>query len=149
MSLAILLRNRWEQVSSRCAVTLEELDRAEVLSDKLTLAVGYCDRVPELLKLAGEQRQRAYTLFIRAYTEVRDAVVYLRRNHGDADKLVPSLYGKRKRAAKSLKTETVEAKQVPQTASPSEPAATTNATNSTADTNGTSVGLPGTNPFLN
>ena len=82
MSLAILLRNRWEQVSSRCAVTLEELDRAEVLSDKLTLAVGYCDRVPELLKLAGEQRQRAYTLFIRAYTEVRDAVVYLRRNHG-------------------------------------------------------------------
>jgi hypothetical protein len=149
MLLATLLRNRWEQVSTRCAVNLEELDRAEVLSDKLTLAVGKCDRVPELLKLAGEQRQRAYTLFVRAYTEVRAAVVYLRRNHGDADKVAPSLYGKRKRISKSLATETVEAKPVPQSITPSECDATTIAATSSADTNGASVGIPGANPFLN
>jgi hypothetical protein len=149
MSLATVLRSRWERISGRCAVTLEELDQAEVLSDKLTLAVGDSERVPEGLKLAGEQRQRAYTLFIRAYSEVRDAVIYLRKKHGDADKLAPSLYVKRKRTAKTAKSKTVDVNETTQTTSPNEATAITTKEHTNADTNGTSVGLPGTNPFLN
>lgn len=44
---------------------------------------------------ANERRQRAFTLFARAYDECRRAATYLRWQEGDADELVPSLYSGR------------------------------------------------------
>jgi hypothetical protein len=37
-------------------------------------------------------RQKAFTLFVRAYDEARRAVQYLRAKAGDADSIAPSLY---------------------------------------------------------
>jgi hypothetical protein len=96
MSLANFLRSNWDAISGRYPVTLEELDRAEVISDDLTQAIGVRERVPEALILAGNRRTRAYTLFIRAYTEVRNAVIYVRREKQDYDRFAPSLYHGRK-----------------------------------------------------
>jgi hypothetical protein len=41
------------------------------------------------------QRHRAYTLFVRAYDEVRRAVSFLRWRKGDADDIIPSIYSVR------------------------------------------------------
>ncbi|HYQ15902.1 MAG TPA: hypothetical protein VEQ58_09095, partial [Polyangiaceae bacterium] len=41
---------------------------------------------------AADLRSRAYTLALRAYNEIRHAVVYIRWRHGDADALIPALY---------------------------------------------------------
>ena len=96
MSLANLLRDRWEQIAGLCAVTLAELDRAEVLSDELTVAVGNHEPSPEPLLIASAERQRAYTLFVRAYSELRQAITYVRKKERDAEKIAPSLYVRRK-----------------------------------------------------
>jgi hypothetical protein len=41
---------------------------------------------------AAKTRQRMYTLFVRAYEQVRRAAAYLRADKGDAESLVPSLF---------------------------------------------------------
>jgi hypothetical protein len=112
MSLANLLRSHWVVISNQCAVTIEELDRAEVLSDDLTQAVGVRDRVPETLIQAGKQRVRAYTLFIKAYTAVRQAVIYIRSSKRDYDRIAPSLYHGRKSTKKPTVNSVVNATEV-------------------------------------
>jgi hypothetical protein len=124
MSLANLLRSHWDTISGRYPITLEELDRAEVLSDDLTQAVGVRERIPEALIRAGNQRLRAYTLFINAYTEVRNAVIYIRREEQDYDRIAPSLYHGRKSKKKPAETSTG------------------------SDTEAKSQGLPNSDPFL-
>jgi hypothetical protein len=104
MTLASIIRNHWKEVSGFCAVTSEELDRAEVLSEELSRVVGDPVRIPEHLAAATLQRQRVYTLFIRAYTDVRVAVAYVRSTTGDADKLAPSLYRKKRRPRPTVDT---------------------------------------------
>jgi hypothetical protein len=108
MTLATLLRENWAQLSRYCAATLADLDRAEVLSDSLTFAVGDREPVPAVVVEATLRRQRAYTLLIRAYTEVREAVGYVRQKAGDADIIAPSLYCRRKRSAKAIVQASVE-----------------------------------------
>jgi hypothetical protein len=102
MSLANMIRGNWDAISSHYPITIEELDRAEVVSDDLTQAVGTRERVPEALIQANSQRIRAYTLFIKAYAEVRHALVYIRRPKRDYDRIAPSLYHGRKPKKKTV-----------------------------------------------
>lgn len=44
-----------------------------------------------------QRRQRAFTLFVRAYEECRRAATYLRWHEDDADDIAPSLWTKRNR----------------------------------------------------
>jgi hypothetical protein len=104
MSLANMIRSNWDAISSHYPITIEELDRAEVISDDLTQAVGVRERVPEALIQATNQRIRAYTLFIKAYAEVRNAVVYIRRPKRDYDRIAPSLYHGRKSTKKAVES---------------------------------------------
>jgi hypothetical protein len=114
MSLANLLRSHWNVISNQCAVTIEELDRAEILSDDLTQAVGVRDRVPEALIQAAKQRVRAYTLFIKAYTASRNAVIYIRSSKRDHERIAPSLFHGRKSTKKTaVESETNTAEVVP------------------------------------
>ena len=101
MMLAGLIRDNWEKIAGRCAATLEELDRAEILCDELTRVVGFRNRPPEEFAAAVLQRRRAYTLFMRAYSEVRRAVSYVRAREGDANRLAPSFFCKTKKGRKS------------------------------------------------
>lgn len=140
--LTTVFRCHSHDIAGKCATTEEELARAEALAHQLTVVVS---RRREPLEAVGEAldlRRRAFTLFSRAYSQVRRAVQYLRSEQGDADRFAPPLTGKRKGTSrKSRKSEalaTVESAVAPD---PVERCA--------AGTVPERVGLPGSDPFLN
>ena len=95
LSLASLLRMHWDNIASRSALQLSELDAAESLAQQLIQAVGTREQAPSTLAQAQAQRQRNFTLFSRSYSQVRRAIGYLRFDNEDVDKICPSLYAGR------------------------------------------------------
>ena len=84
----------WPRIQGKTAVTAADLDEAETLADQLLTAVGERAQLPTTTAPTAEIRNAAYTLFARAYNELRRASVYLRWNEGDADTFVPPLAGR-------------------------------------------------------
>jgi hypothetical protein len=76
-------------------VTREELDNAAELAARVIEEVGAKEQAPAVTAEATLLRQRAFTLFTRAYDEARRAVSFLRWNEGDADSIAPSLWAGR------------------------------------------------------
>jgi hypothetical protein len=121
-------------------------------------AVGSREEAPANVAEVAQQRQRNFTLFVKAYDEVRRAVSFLRWKEGDLDRIAPSLYSGRGNS-------NVRPKQEPQpvvpatppaqggttigTGAATAPAATAPASANTAHTPaaGASNGLPGASPF--
>lgn len=95
LALVAQLRERWTAISARTALTRAQLDAADLDARKLLEALGERDAFEREASRATVLRQRAFTLFARAYEEVRRGALYLRWYHGDADKLAPSLYAGR------------------------------------------------------
>jgi hypothetical protein len=93
--IANVLRSAWTGIAGKTAVTEDELLHAEALGDAMLAIVGKRNQFTALGIQSSEERQRAYTLFMRAYNEVRSAITYLRRNCGDADSIAPSVYRRR------------------------------------------------------
>jgi hypothetical protein len=79
----------------RCAVTEVELARALKLSDKLQALI--IQRAQPRPHSGAELERRAFTRLMAAYREARAGIVFLRRNEGDYDDIIPSLYVGRKR----------------------------------------------------
>jgi hypothetical protein len=101
-TLASILRTNAAQVAERTTVKPDELAEAEALATKLGKTVGVRELSPQVVALATRNRQAAFTLFMRAYEEVRAAVQYIRHHEGDADTIIPSLFagrGGRKKAS--------------------------------------------------
>jgi hypothetical protein len=73
-----LMRAHWNTVSSQCGTSQAELERSEALAAKLIRILGYRDRTPQEVSASNLQRRQAFTLFVRAYDEVRRAVTYVR-----------------------------------------------------------------------
>jgi hypothetical protein len=96
--LAQMLRERWADIAGKCAVQASELDAAERLYQRINVAYGERSAQPAVVSKATEERQRAYTLLVEAYDEVRRALVYLRWHEGDVEKIAPSLYAGRRRS---------------------------------------------------
>jgi hypothetical protein len=154
LAMATLLRSNWGTISNKTGVSLEELDRAEVVAEQLNKLVGDREQAPATAAAVSLERQQVYTLFVRAYDQVRRAVTFLRWDKGDADEIAPSLYAGR--TATRKKADKDEEKP----ATTTQPAATavvaTNTTNNistntpvTATNNKPAVGLPGADPFTN
>jgi len=142
LTLAALLRDSWPNIANRTATRMTDLERAEILGDGLISAIALRDQSTAKAVESADQRQRAYTLFVSAYDELRRAVVFLRWYEGDADVIAPSLYAKRKaRRAKQVPTEDAD------NASPS-PNSYNNSTPNTKDTNNSSVEDKGTDTVL-
>jgi hypothetical protein len=153
---ANLLRESWPAIQGKSALTLEEIARAMDLGLRLAQAAGLREQAPLIAAETAKLRQQALTLMVRAYDEVRHAVLYLRRKQGDADSISPSLY-----AGRGGKGSTD-----PADAKPAEPApaagAATPATGATAPATGAAApatgapapvvpiaqGLPGARPFI-
>jgi hypothetical protein len=95
MGLVALLREHWEVIAGKTAVQPEDLSRAAHAADELLVAVGLREQGPEQSHEATEHRQRAFTLLVKTYDEVRRGVGYLRWRQGDADEIAPSLYAGR------------------------------------------------------
>ena len=86
-------------------------------------------------------RDRAYTLVVETYDEIRRALNYVRWAEDDADEIAPSLYaGRAHRRAP---------KEDPETDNSTESANTTSTTASTTtSTAAATANKPGSNPFL-
>jgi hypothetical protein len=95
VGLSSLLRNNWDRIGTKTAITLAELDQAEEISRKLVAAVGAREQAPAVLAEVAMQRQRMFTLFVEAYDQVRRAISLLRWNEGDLETIAPSLYSGR------------------------------------------------------
>ncbi|MFO7179952.1 MAG: hypothetical protein DIU78_014735 [Pseudomonadota bacterium] len=95
VALVNLYRSRWSHIESRTGVMLGELEMAEIVADRLIIAVGERDQIPVKRSAAIDDRMRAFTLCVNAYNQVRRAIGYLRFDHNDADLIAPSLYAGR------------------------------------------------------
>lgn len=100
-TLASVLRTNAARITGRTTVKPDELTAAENLATKLGKVVGERQVSPQVVAQVTRNRAAAYTLFIKAYEDVRSAVQYLRHREGDADSIMPSLFagrGGRKKA---------------------------------------------------
>jgi hypothetical protein len=85
-------RNSMETVQGKCATTPAELLRAEQIAALLMKLVGIQEQGPANAAAASDVRNRAFTLFINAYDQIRRALIYLRWKQNDVEKIAPSLY---------------------------------------------------------
>ncbi len=102
--LVSMLRDNWSKIVGKTFVTLDELDRSEVMADRLIDALGEREQGPVNVPAASVARHRAYALFVKAYDEARRVVSFLRWHEGDAENIAPSLY--KGRNAKPGRSET-------------------------------------------
>jgi hypothetical protein len=137
--LVEIFRERWSVVSGKTAMTLAELTRLEMLSDKLITDVGVREQTPAEQNLAALRRQKAFTLFLETYDEVRRAITFLRWHQDDADVFAPSLYSGRGN---------VRRKDQPVQPAPA-PVAPANPPAPVVQSAPVAPGLPGARPFTN
>lgn len=95
LTLYALLREHWEAIEGKTALTLEEIERAGMVADQLMVALGDKASGQRELDSAILVRRRAYTLLVRAYSQVRRCIQFLRWEEGDFDQIAPSLYAGR------------------------------------------------------
>ena len=93
VALSALFWLAWATIHDKTAATEEEVKRAGDLGALLLAALGVREHgVVVAPAEAADRRARAFTLFVRAYDQVRRAVGYIRWDEGDADLVAPSLY---------------------------------------------------------
>ena len=103
LGLVEVLREAWPRVAHKTGLTESELTHAEALGEQLSRGVALQNSPIEQLKKLAELRDRAFTVLVRAYGQVRHALQYLRRENNDAERYAPSLYGgRRSRKPKAL-----------------------------------------------
>jgi hypothetical protein len=93
--LVQILRDNRDAIAGKTAVTGEELDHAAELAGMLIVGVGVKEQAPTGVSAVALTRQRAFTLFTRAYDELRRGITFLRWHSGDIDNIAPSLYAGR------------------------------------------------------
>jgi hypothetical protein len=91
-ALTKLFKDYWAEIGVKTGVTMQQIDRGAVLA--VQLLEGSIDRMHAPLNPteATLARERAYTLFYRAYDELRRAVTFLRWKEGDTERFVPTLF---------------------------------------------------------
>jgi len=143
LTLYTLLRESWDRITGRTALTLDELERAGIVADELMLAAGIRESGPQMMTTVILNRQRAFTLFAQSYDQVRRCIQFMRWNEGDADDIAPSLYaGRRRKSGSELNPE----EPAPAEATPA-PAVVPTAKVADKVENHVAPGLPGANPF--
>ena len=70
---------------------MEEIEEAEAAAQDMLIALARKDASPIAPSDAARVRRQAYTLFYRAYEQVRRAVLYLRQPYGDMEAFAPPL----------------------------------------------------------
>jgi hypothetical protein len=150
--LARVVIEAWPKLQGKTSLTFEKLVEFEALRDQIVAALGLKEQGEELEVEVTAQRERSYTLFVRAYDEVRRAISFLRWKQGDVDEITPSLYsGKAGRRRTEVPSPTPATPATP--ATPGAPAATSApstaapATGVAAQSAPIPVGHPGSDPF--
>ncbi|AKF09882.1 hypothetical protein DB32_007031 [Sandaracinus amylolyticus] len=94
--LLSLTRSLWMTIQGRTLLTEADLERieakAQAMLDRLNQREQRATRMP-----TRELRDRALTLLVRTYDEIRRMLTFVRWAQGDADEIAPSLYARRGR----------------------------------------------------
>ena len=93
--LVTLYRKHWPEVEGHTGVKLADLDRAEQLAQRFARVLSERETVAAEAGVLGELRQRAFTMLVDLYDQVRRAVMYLRWTEGDVESIAPSLWAGR------------------------------------------------------
>ncbi len=83
VALAALFSQSWDVIHDKAAITREQVDEAALLGPSLLVALAE-EPLPKSDD-ANDRRQRAFSLLVRAYDEIRRAVTFVRWAEGDAD----------------------------------------------------------------
>lgn len=142
LGLVALFREHAPALAGKTPVTNDEVERAARLAEQLIAAIGEREQAPTGNPATVLLRQQVFTLFTRAYNEVRRAVSYLRWRTNDGDTIAPSLWaGRGKRSSSEVETSEPPPAQPPATppvvATPAAPSSPTPAAGS------------GSGPFMN
>ena len=100
-ALSSLFRQEWAVIGARSGLQLADLDEADMLGTRMVTAVGVRDDGSPASSEAGQMRQRAFTLFKRAYNDAYRAISYVRSEQGDVDAILPPIYPGRPRKSKN------------------------------------------------
>jgi hypothetical protein len=146
-ALVTMLREKWSAISGKTALAPAELDTAEQLADRLITAVGQREQAPAVVGVASENRQRAFTLFVKAYDDVRRAVAFLRWHEADAESIAPSIYAGRNGGSRRKSNAEQPSVGTDTPAAPAPGPSGSVSTDVPATPAGT--GLPGSSPFVN
>lgn len=112
LGLSRFVHERWASIQGRSMITLEQMDTAQRLGNEIVVLCGERDGAPAVAAEAVRNRDKAYTLTVRAYNEARAALLYVRRDEGDVDSIAPSLWAGRggsKRRGEAAPTEATQA----------------------------------------
>ena len=93
--LVRMLRERWTEIKGKSAIQTEELDEAEQLFERITLAYAERSQQSQRAATATDDRTRAYSLLGEAYDQARRAITYVRWAENDVEKFAPSLWSGR------------------------------------------------------
>ena len=91
----------WPQIEGKCALTLEELKRSQAITDALAAYLASREQTPERKAEAMEVRDRAFTLVVDRWDDVRRVVSFVRWKQDDLEEIAPSLFGGRNRKSKT------------------------------------------------
>lgn len=124
-ALATLFLGAWSAIASKTPFTRADIERAAELGGLLLEALGRQQQRTDGSDEPGEleaQFAKAYELFRRAYEACRHAIVYIRRNEGDADTIAPPLGQSRRRPRRAEADEPTPTEPAPAEPAPTEPA---------------------------
>jgi hypothetical protein len=77
LALVAMFREKWSVLDGKTLLQASELKHAQLLADRLISAVGDREQTPTQID-AAERRQRAFSLFVKAYDQARRAIQYVR-----------------------------------------------------------------------
>ena len=97
--LGRMLTREWAKAENRTPAKKELVEEALRLGEQLTIALGNKAQPGEASEVV-QLRDRAYTLFLEAYNEVRTGLAYLRAKEGDAEKTFPSVFAGNRRGSR-------------------------------------------------
>jgi len=91
-ALVRFYRDNWAQIAGKTPLALSDVDRASVIAGRLLTGASVRQGTPAEIEASALLRQQAFTLFVKAYDEVRRVVTFLRWKEDDADEIAPSIY---------------------------------------------------------
>lgn len=140
-----IYRSNWSKIEGKTFFTQADIRHADALAARLNATLAERDVKPGSLDEVTLDRQRAFTLFYRAYENVRRCVWFLLKSDDEEhllEEVMPSLHNNSRGGRK--RPEETSPEPAPVTAAPAAPA---QGTAPQPPINGGRVGMPDSNPF--
>lgn len=89
--LCCLFNLNWRRIECSTSIRWEEIAHAEVVAELASIVEEYGDDLQHVESVLTLNRQRAFTLFLTNYDQVRRVMQFIRWGEGDADDIAPAL----------------------------------------------------------